>query len=166
MKNLKLLLKRQLSNVPKGFVIAVLVVALLGFADATYLTLEHFRGVIPPCTTDGCETVLTSVYSKIAGVPVSLIGALYYLAVAISMVVYLDSKNVKVLKWGLLFTVFGLFCSVWFVFLQFFIVKAICQYCMISAATSAVLFVLACVAFKKYSHNEESNEANNVESNA
>jgi uncharacterized membrane protein len=162
MKTLKQISKLQLQQLPNKFAIAILLIALVGFADASYLTLEHFRGVIPPCTTDGCETVLTSAYSVVAGIPVALGGAIYYLLIAIGMFAYLDSKNTKILKWTLIATVLGLFCSVWFVFVQLFLVKAICQYCMLSAVTSTALFVLACVVFKKYKKiNEQSEYPNN-----
>lgn len=54
-------------------------VALIGLADALYLTSQHYAGIIPPCyVTTGCETVLTSAWNKIAGIPVSLLGAIYY----------------------------------------------------------------------------------------
>ena len=53
------------SKVSTGAVVFLFIVALIGFADASYLTVEHYRNVIPPCTTSGCETVLTSSYSTI-----------------------------------------------------------------------------------------------------
>jgi len=162
MKILKQISKLQLQQLPNKLAIAILLIALVGFADAAYLSLEHFRGVIPPCTTDGCETVLTSVYSVVAGIPVALGGAIYYLFIAVGMFAYLDSKNTKILKWTLMPTILGLFCSVWFVFVQLFLVKAICQYCMLSALTSATLFVLACIVFKRYKTiNEQSQYTNN-----
>lgn len=154
MKHLNKLLNLQLQKIPNSLAIVLLVVALIGFADATYLTIKHFQGVIPPCTTSGCETVLSSSYSQVFGIPVALLGAIYYLAISISMVVYLDTKNLKVLKWALMATVLGLFGSIWFVTLQLFIIKAICQYCMLSAITSGTLFVLGCYILRKYSNNE------------
>lgn len=155
MKHLKRLLNLQLQKIPNSFAIALLVIALLGFADATYLTIEHFQGVIPPCTTGGCELVLTSAYSQIWGIPVALLGSIYYLLISIGMVAYLDSKNTNILKWTLSLTVFGLLCSIWFVVLQLFIIKSICQYCMFSATTSATLFILANIVFRKYIVKEQ-----------
>lgn len=153
MNNLKQLLKRQLKTVPSSLVIIVLVIAILGFADSTYLTVEHFKGVIPPCSIAGgeCGVVLQSSYAKILGMPVSLLGSIYYLIVAVGVFAYIDSKITKILKWILLFTVFGLIASAWFVFVQAFILHAYCLYCLGSALTSTLLFLFACYIFKKYS---------------
>jgi uncharacterized membrane protein len=151
MNHLKNLLKTQLALVPTSLAIAILVVAVLGFADAAYLTIEHYRGTIPPCSVvSGCETVLTSSYSIIAGIPVSLLGAIYYLLIAIGVFAYIDTKKTVILKWTLSITIFGLLMSLWFIFLQAFVIKAWCLYCLGSAVTSITLFVLANVVFKKY----------------
>jgi len=57
--------------------VTMLVLSAIGFLDATYLTVEHYRGEIPPCAIiGGCEAVLTSPQAKIADVPVALLGSL------------------------------------------------------------------------------------------
>ena len=90
--------RRRLAHGANKFAIFLLIVALLGFADATYLTIEHYQNKIPPCSVGGCEQVLTSAYSVVAGVPVSLMGSVYYLLVLIGMFAYLESKNLKILR--------------------------------------------------------------------
>ena len=163
MKHLRKLSTMQLSSVPTSFVSILLIVALLGFADAMYLTIEHFKGVVPPCTlVSGCETVLTSTYSVIAGIPVSLLGAIYYLVIAVGIFAYIDTKKSNILKWTLSLTVLGLLMSLWFIFLQAFIIKAWCLYCLGSAVSSIILFVLANVVFKKYEilHSDENENPN------
>ena len=152
MKNLKQLLTQPLSKLPTSLTIFLLVVALIGFVDASYLAVEHYRGVIPPCTiVSGCELVLTSSYSFILGIPVSLLGAIYYFVVLVGISAYLESKNTRLLKWTLLLTIFGLLFSLWFLYVQAFVIGAYCLYCLGSALTSTALFVTACVVFKKYS---------------
>ncbi len=164
MKHLKRLLKTQLSPVPTSFAVVVLVIAVLGFADASYLTIEHFKGTIPPCSiVSGCETVLTSSYSIVFGMPVSLLGAIYYLIIAVGTFAYLDTKKTAILKWTLAITIFGLIMSLWFIFLQAFIIKAWCLYCLGSAATSIALFVMANIVFKKYTLKNEIIAGNELE---
>jgi uncharacterized membrane protein len=153
MKHLKRSLTLPLAEARTAAVAFFLVVTVLGFADASYLTFEHYQGVIPPCSvTGGCEAVLTSAYSVILGIPTSLLGALYYLAVAIGSFLYLESKHgggqikayhSSILKWTLIATAFGFGMSLWFVYLQFFILHSICIYCMGSAASSTTLFITA-----------------------
>lgn len=122
--------------------IIFLAVSALGFLDATYLTIEHYRGNIPPCTIQGCEIVLTSAQSKIAGIPVALLGSLYYLTLLILSIAYLDNKNESLIKIASKFTSLGFVASLYFVYLQFFVIKEICQYCMVSAGASTLLFII------------------------
>ncbi len=152
MQNLKILLIRPLSLVPNKVAVLVLLIALIGFADAGYLTIEHFQGVVPPCTiTTGCEQVLTSPFSIVLGLPVSLLGAIYYALVAAGAFAYLEGKHERLFRWSLGMTIFGLIASLWFVFLQMFIIHSYCAYCLGSALTSTILFIVACFVFKKYS---------------
>ncbi len=156
MNHLKHLLTRPLEAIPTSLAIFLLVVALLGFADAAYLTVEHYQGTVPPCTiVSGCETVLTSSYSVIAGVPVSLLGALFYLAVLVGVFAYLESKKTAPLKWAMLLTVFGILFSLWFIYVQAVLLGAWCLYCLGSALTSTILFISACVVFKKYQQRND-----------
>jgi uncharacterized membrane protein len=156
MTNLKQLFSRPLQAVPYSFVVALLVVAVLGFVDALYLTIEHYENVIPPCTiTGGCETVLTSAYSSILGMPVSLGGVIYYLLVLIGIFAYLNGRHEKLFRWALILTFIGFLASLWFLFVQAFILHAYCLYCLGSALTSTILFVIAVVIFRKYSVSQE-----------
>jgi uncharacterized membrane protein len=158
MKHLKLLLRQPLNKVSNKSAMAILVIALLGFADAAFLTIEHFRGVVPPCTTAGCDLVLTSQYSVIFGIPASLLGALYYLAILLTVFIFLESRHAsgqakpvqfKILKWAMVATVLGLLMSIYFVVLQMFVIHAYCLYCMGSALTSTLLFVFSMRALNK-----------------
>ena len=150
MMNLKRLLKTQLSPLPKWIPIALVIIALIGFADATYLTVEHYANVIPPCTTGGCETVLTSKYANIVGVPTSLFGSVYYLIIAVSIFLYMDTKKNIFIVLPLLLSVVGLLTSLCLVFIMAFVLKAFCPYCAVSAITSITLFVSAVIIFRKY----------------
>lgn len=148
--NLKRLLKTQLLPLPKWILNTLLVVALIGFADATYLTVEHFANTIPPCSIGGCEIVLTSAYSEILGIPVSLFGAIFYLLIAISLFVYRDTQKSIFLVMPLMASALGFVASVSLIFVMMFVLKAFCPYCLVSAITSTTIFVIACGVYKKY----------------
>lgn len=151
MMNLKKLLTTPFRNsLSRGFLIFLFVVAGLGFADASYLTIEHFTNKIPPCVVGSCEQVLTSQYAVVAGIPVALGGAIYYLIFLVLIMIYLDTKKEIVLRGALIFTVFGFIASLYFTYLQAFVINAFCQYCIISALTSTILFITSIVIFKKY----------------
>ncbi len=127
------------------YIVVFFIVAGLGFIDATFLSVEHYRGEIPPCSlTGGCETVTTSEYSKIMGIPVAYTGALYYLIVLILLILYVDLRREIFIKGIFGLTTIGFLGSIYFTFLQFFVIKAICPYCLFSALTSTILFFLCC----------------------
>jgi uncharacterized membrane protein len=131
--------------------IACLIFAFLGFLDATYLTILHYKNVFPPCTvTGGCETVLTSQYSIVLGVPVSLLGSLFYLLVIFfALAVFLDKR--KVFAHGLFLTALsGLFISAVLFFVQFFILRAFCQYCLLSEIISLAIFVVCSLLYSRF----------------
>lgn len=134
---------RQIHNFPKWLAPVLAVLAVLGFSDATYLSIEHFSGVIPPCTIHGCETVLTSAYSTVLGIPIALLGALYYFALLVIYFVYFEAKDARALVFALHLSVLGFLADLWFVSAQAFIIHAWCQYCLLSAAVSSVIFILS-----------------------
>ncbi len=139
------LLKKQLNlkSIPVWIPVVLLVVALIGFGDALYLTIEHFNNIIPPCTVGGCEIVLSSIYSVIWGIPVSFLGSIYYLFIIISLILYFDTKKEIFLRIPFLLSLIGFLCSTWLVYLMVFVIKAFCPYCIVSAFTSSTIFVLS-----------------------
>jgi len=119
----------------------MLVIAIIGFIDATYLTVNHYNGTDLVCgTSGGCTVVTTSTYSQIFGIPVALFGSLYYFFVASLSLAYLQQKNSLILKMLTYIPIIGFLMSGWFVYLQLYVINAICFYCMGSAITSTLLF--------------------------
>ena len=140
----------RIKGIPKWLPVLFAVVAFIGFLDASYLTIQHYKGIPPPCSlVEGCEKVTTSEYSTVIGMPVALPGAIYYLVILILTVLYLDSKNKKHMVLAAMLTPLGLIASLWFLFLQFFVINAICLYCLASAATSTTLFVLGTIVLRR-----------------
>lgn len=125
-------------------IILIAVISFLGFLDASYLAAKYYLGGPIPCAIlDGCDTVTTSKYSAIAGVPVALMGAIYYLIIFVLAISYLESKKDKLAFFISRFAIIGFLASLWFVYLQVFVLKALCLYCLFSALTSTALFVIS-----------------------
>jgi uncharacterized membrane protein len=128
-----------------------IVIALAGLADSIYLTIHHYNGEAVPCSiTGGCETVLTSLYAEIYGVPLGLYGAAaYFTAFALALLaVYGNSFTWKL--YGLLSATMFLF-SCWLIFVQWHYINAFCQFCLLSALTSTILFVLFLISLSSRS---------------
>lgn len=111
--------------------------------DATYLTAVHYKGAELGCTTWGsCNAVTTSKYAVIFGIPMALLGAFYYLGILILALIHIDTRRILPLKLISLGTAFGFIFSIFLVYLQLFVIHEICIYCMFSAGTSTILFIL------------------------
>lgn len=123
--------------------------AFLGFLDATYLTILHYKQTIPPCTVGNCEKVLTSQYATVLGIPTALFGSLFYLSVIIlSLLILTHYKKIFVNAFYLL-AASGFGVSLFLLYIQAFVLKSFCQYCLISAATSTGIFILALLQIRK-----------------
>jgi uncharacterized membrane protein len=118
---------------------------LIGVADTLYLSYNHFLNAIPSCAIGGCEVVLTSPYATPWGiVSLSYLGLVYYLYMLCLAALLAYDPRSKGLKLAvLLYTGFGLLCSIFFELFQYFVIHALCMYCGISAATLLVLFCLS-----------------------
>jgi uncharacterized membrane protein len=81
-------------------------------------------------------------------------GALFYVGMLIGLFLYIDFKKEWILRSALAFTSVGFLFSVWFVYVQAFLLKAFCQYCMLSATTSTILFITSLFIFIKYRNKE------------
>lgn len=133
-------------------------ISILGFLVALYLTVEHLSGQPVKCIIlSGCEKVLTSPYSEVFGVPLALFGAVYYFFIFCTSLFFIFGRTKKLLLAALLATPIGLLASAWFVYLQFFVIKALCIYCMTSALLSAILFLTAAFVFFKLKRKAKEN---------
>jgi uncharacterized membrane protein len=115
--------------------------ALLGLADSVYLTVHHYTAEPVPCSiVEGCETVLTSAYAEIGGIPLAAFGALaYFIAFSLAVMTVFGNSRLWLLFGVQSFIMAAV--SAYLLYLQGFVIGAFCQFCLISAATSILLFV-------------------------
>lgn len=130
-------------RLPKWFSGVFFGVAALGLFDAAYLAAKHFQGIPPSCSLlEGCEVVTTSVYAVVWGMPVALAGVFYYIAAIVLLALFLELRRKFLLQLLVVLVSGGVLATAWFVFAQIFLLRAACFYCMISAGSSAALFIL------------------------
>jgi len=128
----------------KIFLALFLAIALIGFIDALYLTINHYSNSIPPCfIAQGCDVVTTSQYAKLLGIPIALLGTLYYLFIFSLGIYYLDKKSLAILGILPAITAVGFVFSLYLIYLQLFVIKALCIYCLFSAGSSTSLFLIS-----------------------
>lgn len=122
-------------------------ISLVGLADAIYLTVEHLTGETAGCVVSkGCAEVLGSKYATIGKVPLAAIGALaYFTAFSLATLAAFGYRRVKVL---LMLVVQGMFAvTLWLVLVQAFVLRAFCDYCLLSAAVTLILTGLLTTLF-------------------
>ena len=115
--------------------------SFLGFVDAAYLTIIHYKNIIPPCTiTHGCEKVLSSSFAVIYGIPLSMFGVAYFFAsIVLTILLFQHLKNIWMRRIFMLFNSSGVIAAVILLVLQFLVIKALCQYCIL---VELILFLL------------------------
>ena len=128
--------------------------ALIGFFVALYLTL-YKTGTIGSisCSIGSCETVNTSRWSTLLGLPVAAWGLGFYIsALTVSIVGsndrWADERGpavalVALSGWGVLF-------SLWLTYLELFVIHAICMWCLISAIIVTLIFITSLLDLRDF----------------
>jgi uncharacterized membrane protein len=130
----------------KVFRIIAIILSLVGISDATYLTIHHYTAEPVPCSIlEGCETVLTSAYAEMAGLPLAAFGIAAYIAALLFASIALFGSRTVWWLFGLQAFVMAAF-SVWLIYVQAKLIGAFCQFCLLSAATSFSLFIVFLVS--------------------
>ena len=124
-------------------------VSLVGLADAIYLTVEHLSGRSVQCTiVSGCSEVLSSSYASVRGVPLAAIGALAYFTVfSLATLAAFGYRGMGKLVALLVAAMF--LTTLWLLYLQAFVIRHFCQFCLLSALVTITLTVLTLAARRK-----------------
>jgi len=125
---------------------AVALVALVGLVDSVYLTVEHLSGRSVRCVVvSGCDAVLSSSYATLAGsVPLAAAGAASYFAVfSLATLAAFGYGGVRGPLAVLVALMFAF--TLWLLYVQAFVLRAFCTYCLVSAAVTTTLALLVFV---------------------
>ena len=150
----------------------LLVLSLLGAADAGYLVIQSVSGqaVFCPSISVGglssadCNIVLATSYAKVFGLPVAVYGlaayllfavlVLYELKVRFTLQTFSEKKfggRAATMKLLAAFSGFGVLVSAYFTYLQFFVINALCFYCLVSSGLITLIFIGTVVYNFRYS---------------
>ena len=122
-----------------GLRLAIVILCILGIGDAGYLTYVHYSGTKPLCTFGGgCETVQTSRWATLDGVPIAILGLIGYIAILLSLAIRHELARAAAFGIALIGGAFSLYLT----YRELFTIKAICQWCVGSAVLMTALSVL------------------------
>jgi uncharacterized membrane protein len=106
--------------------------AVAGALNSAYLTWSYLQGITPVCVGDssGCETVQTSRYAEVLGVPVAALGVIAYAGLLGSALI----RDARAALFGLFVALVGTLFSAYLTYVEFFVIQALCQWCVANAA--------------------------------
>lgn len=145
----------------KFLLLAILFLSLAGAFDAGYLLTQTVSGkaVVCPSVPVGrfnlnqCNIVLATSYAKFLGLPTALYGLVAYLFFAILSLYGLTNGRSSAIKFLPYLSGFGVLISAYLIYLQFFVINALCFYCLTSATIITLIFILSAAYNIKYSEN-------------
>ena len=121
--------------------------SVAGAVAAGYLTVAHYTSpTLLVCSDHGmvnCAQVTSSPESTIAGVPVAVLGVLFFLAMSFLSLPAAwrsQSRGIKGTRLGLVWV--GMCLVLWLIYAELFLIHAICLYCSLVHVITFALFVL------------------------
>jgi uncharacterized membrane protein len=120
--------------------------SVAGFCVAAYLTYEHYTGSANLVCSDkgivNCLAVTTSTYSKVAGVPVAVLGLVFFAVMLVLQLPAMWRRPNPLLRtarmaWALV----GLGTVVYLLYTELFRIDAICLWCTAVHVLTFIVFV-------------------------
>lgn len=134
-----------------GAQLALLVLAVLGMADAIYLTLAHYdESVTLVCSESGfvnCTRVITSPYSYVPGtaLPISLPGLAWCLVIALLALLglFLGTERRWLRLAQFAWTLLGMLTVLYLVYVEIVLLHNLCAWCTALHALILLMFLIA-----------------------
>jgi uncharacterized membrane protein len=122
------------------------ILAVLGLIVAGYMAYIEITHVEAVCGPVGeCNVVQTSQYAQIAGIPVAVLGLVFYLATLVLWAVQRSGAG----RWArpaalvlLGASLFGVIFSIYLTVLELFVIHAVCMWCLSSALITTLIMVI------------------------
>lgn len=137
--------------VPGWIAPATLITAAAGLAVSAYLTIAHYtQSVTLACPATGainCEKVTTSPESLLLGIPVAVLGLLFFAAfAALALPAAWRSRSPLIRTARLALAVLGVCFVARLVYAELFEIDAICLWCTVVHVLAVALFAITALA--------------------
>jgi len=131
-----------LKNSSNLVIYLMFILSFLGFLNALYLTFGYFYGSNLVCflANNGCQKVLEGNYSQFLGLPIPLLGSIFFLTLLFFIFYFIRFQKLIDLLKSLI--IIGFIFSVYLLYLQAFVVKSWCIFCLFSAFICFSIFIL------------------------
>lgn len=124
-----------------------LILAIAGVAVAGFLSYVHYNVGALVCGIGDCQIVQSSRYSEMFGIPIAIYGLLMYVSIIVliivrsTMIEIEDLANTAILVLLIAGTIYAAYLT----YLEIEVIRAICQWCVISAIITVFLLIVESV---------------------
>ncbi len=133
--------------------VAVMALAGVGLADALYLVWVHAAASKLACPIGSCDVVNASRYAAVWGFPVAGIGVAGYLALlalgAMAWQAEGEGARRRWLRWAFGGSLAGVLYAIYLTYLELFVIKAICFWCVVSAIVITLICLTSSLALRR-----------------
>jgi uncharacterized membrane protein len=137
---------RPLFGIHPAIILAVL--DTVGLLVAGYLSVVELSGGVPSCgIITGCEEVAKSQYNNFLGIPVAVFGVVLSLVLLSLALAWWKTDIYGLLLGHYALSLVGVMFDGWFLFLQVFVIKAVCIWCVTYEVSLLLRFLIALVVY-------------------
>jgi uncharacterized membrane protein len=137
---------QRIRHIHPGLVLAGL--DLIGLLIASYLAVVEIGGGTPVCgPLHGCETVASSPYSRINGIPVAVFGVFLSLFLMTAALAWWRTGATWLLASHYVGSLIGVIFETYFTYLELFVIDAICVWCATYFVTLLLRFILSAIVW-------------------
>lgn len=130
----------------KNYLIIIIITTLIGIANTIYLsycciTKKNVKCLFLPDKM--CFKVQYSKYSSTFGIPNPYLGLTMLVAIFVFTILYIQS----LVPFEIIFAIIsaGFIFSLYFTYIQAFVIKAFCTWCVLSALIFTILFIVSLI---------------------
>lgn len=127
-----------------GYLIFMLILAIIGLINTSYLSYHTIKHTLVKCLffpPEWCRAVQESKYSRTLGIPNSFAGFVIYALILVMVLMY-SAGSISFAPLMVVIS-FGFAFSMYFTFIQAFVIRAFCTWCVLSAIEFTLLFITA-----------------------
>jgi|SRR3989344_631436 len=126
-----------------ALIASLIALSIIGLIDSIYLSWHTLRNqpLICPINKKDCNIVVKSSYGKMFGIKNEILGIFYYTAVTILAFIFFFYNDIWVNYILFISSSLAFIASGYLIYVQKYIIKNYCFYCLISAIVNLLIFL-------------------------